>query len=146
MRPLCVMPVSAICAQRLLHHAVAILASDTAGSLLLSVQDVIEVTAFGHVRAGMARHGFAESLLREKLGQSGALAEIGAIAPRPATYGALLTVYMACFSPAMLAALADSGLALTAVESLLGLADLHGPVLKLVLSELGAKFMRAQAD
>lgn len=133
------MPMSAICAQRLRHHAVAALAVDNSGMLLLFAGDTLEPTGFGHVPVSMARDEFTEILLQKKLGQSGRLAEIGAIYPSAATLGGVLTVYAASFSPAMLAALANSELVAVSAEALPQLSDLWGPVLRLVLAEFGHK-------
>lgn len=128
------MPLASITSQNLLHHAVAVIAADATGNLLLAASTHIEVTAFGHLPAPLARCEYAERLLHERTGQTASLAELPPLPPQSATAGARVNTYIARFSPALLSALSTSALTPVHISALPQLADLHGPILRILLA------------
>lgn len=110
------------------------MAADTGGNLLLATSTRIEATAFDHLPAPLARCEYAEQLLRESIGQTAPLAELPALPPQPATAGARVSVYLARFSPALLQALASPDFAVMHITALPAFADLHGPILRMLLA------------
>lgn len=139
MSPLCIMPMESILAQKLPHHAVAVLTHDSAGSLLLNCGKILEATAFGHAPAGMAREEYAENLLQKNLGHCPPLQKLGILPPFTGSDGAYVTVFLARFSPGLLAALANADFTLIHKNDLPGLLDLCGPVLQTILREMKHK-------
>ncbi len=136
------MHLSAIQTQKLRHHAVAALACDNAGMLLLATGEKLEMTVFGHVPALMARDEFAARLLRGRLGHTGRMREICSLLPSP-LYGdgAAISVYAAEYSPRMLAAMENADLALVAAEALPELRDLLGMIPSEILPVLTGSFL-----
>ena len=134
------MPLVEICRQGLPHHAVAVVAASDTEMLLQVTGETLEPTAFGHLPRGSAREDFAEKLLGH-LPARGNLVELGAIFPHEAACGAVVTVYVASFSRAMLSAIAGNNLELIMRKSVFQLADLHGPVLRLVMASFREQFL-----
>lgn len=112
----------------------AVIAVDRVGNLLLSATTQIEVTAFGHLPWPLARSEYAAQLLTECLGITAHLVSLAPLAPTPEISGARVSVSLACFSQAMLAALATTRLGIVHFSALPALSDLHGPVLRLILA------------
>lgn len=142
MRPLCIMSLDAIRAQRLLHHAVCAFACDNTGAALLAAGSLLEPTVFGHVPAFKSREEYAAQLMRQKLGYAPQLIELCALTPSAACDGACLTIYRARLSSAMLASQAGPDLSLASLAALPLMADLCGPALRHILACLPVALLR----
>lgn len=135
-RPLCLLPPDDILAQGLKHRAIAVLALDEKGNLLLreTPGPVFETTAYAPLQAGFARAEFAEYLLNRQIAQSVQPRELLTFKNGPAT----ITVFTALFSYSMLRAAATASFLLSDKAEIGELAkrNLAGPLLLKILPHL----------
>lgn len=133
LKPLCVMPIEDITAQQLCHKMVAVLAGG-GGQYLLAATDLLNVTAAGAVPAGMGSGEYAHELLCSAIGYSLQVRKVAFLPFCPVFPGAVIEIYHAVCSPALMAALASPDLVLMEKSALEEETDLLHPLLGAVLT------------